>query len=89
MEKVTLDVKLLSIGEQREVETHRGIKHNLVEGNITDETAEMNMTVWNESIPQLEAVKPGDDLRLKNCFISSFRGDLSVNIGRESTIEKR
>ena len=88
MENVDLHVKLLSLDEMKEVTTYTGLKHNIVEGEISDETGRMNLTVWNEQIEGLSAVKTGDDVFLKNCFISSFKGDLAVNVGRDSSITK-
>ncbi|MBE0634134.1 hypothetical protein IH574_06140, partial [Candidatus Bathyarchaeota archaeon] len=46
-------------------------------------------TIWNETIEELVAVKPGDEAKLVNCFITSYKGVLSINIGRESKIEKQ
>jgi len=88
MENLELEVKILSIGEPREVETYSGLKHTLVEAEIKDDTTTMGLTVWNETISELEKVKPGDTATLHNCFITSFKGVLSVNIGRESSITK-
>ncbi len=88
MENLDLEVTVVSIEEQREVETHRGIKHVLVEGIVKDAAASRELTVWNDSIALLEGVKPGDKVKFLNCFISSFKGVLSVNVGRESGIER-
>lgn len=88
MERVDLTVKLLSVLEPREVLTSYGVTHVLVEGEVEDDSGRINLTVWNESIQQLEGVGEGDTLELKNCFITSFKGILSVNVGRESKIEK-
>jgi ssDNA-binding replication factor A large subunit len=89
MEHLELLVEIISIGEPREVETYSGLKHTLVEGEIKDDTTVIGLTVWNDTIEELEKVKPGDKVKLVNCFITSFKGVLSVNIGRESTIEKQ
>jgi replication factor A1 len=89
MENIELNVEIVSIGEKREVETYSGLKHTLVEGEVKDDTGTMGLTVWNETISELEKVKPGDKAKLVNCFITSFKGVLSVNIGRESKIEKQ
>ena len=87
MENLELWVEILSIGEPREVETYSGLKHTLVECEVKDDTASMGLTFWNDTIEELKKVKPGDSVKLINCFITSFKGVLSVNIGRESTIE--
>ncbi len=89
MENIELHVELLGLEEPREVETYSGHKHTLVEGRVRDDTGEMNLTVWNEKIDELVGLNPGDDLVLGDCFISSFKGVLSVNVGRESSIKKQ
>ena len=89
MENIELIVKIISIGEPREVETYSGLKHMLVEGKVKDDTATMGLTIWNETIEELKTVKPGDEAKLVNCFITSYKGVLSINIGRESKIEKQ
>lgn len=87
MENLELWVEILSIGEPREVETYSGLKHMIIECEIKDDTNQMGLTVWNETIEELKKVKPSTKVKLINCFITSFKGVLSVNIGRESTIE--
>jgi replication factor A1 len=86
MEGVDLKVSILRLEEQREVTTHSGIQHVLVEGEVEDDSGTIRLTVWNESIEQLMKVNLGDRLELKNCFITSFKGVLSVNVGRDSKV---
>ena len=88
MEKIELSVEIINIGEPKEIETHSGLKHVIVEGMIKDDTSTMGLTVWNDTIIELEKINLGDTVRLINCFITSFKGVLSVNIGRESKIKK-
>ncbi len=87
MENIDLYVKLLSLEEPRVVTTNLGLTHTLVEGVISDETDKIGLTVWNDKIGELVHVKVGDDIELTKCFISSFKGDLSVNVGRDSSIQ--
>jgi ssDNA-binding replication factor A large subunit len=87
MENLELLVEILTIGEPREVETYSGLKHTIVECEVKDDTFNMGLTVWNETIEELKKVKPCDKVKLINCFITSFKGVLSINIGRESIIE--
>jgi len=86
MEKVDLRVKVLRLDEPRQVTSNSGITHTLVEGEVEDETGRMSLTVWNELIEQLTGVEEGSTVDLKGCFITSFKGVLSVNIGRDSKI---
>ena len=88
MENVDLIVKVLRLDDPKEVETNYGITHTLVEGMVEDESKKMKLTVWNELILQLKqvGVEMGDIVELRNCFITSFKGVLSVNVGRDSEI---
>jgi ssDNA-binding replication factor A large subunit len=86
MEHVNIRVKLVSLEEPREVETSYGITHMLVEGLVEDDSGRMGLTVWNERIEQLGRVKVGENVELKDCFVTSFKGVLSVNVGRDSEI---
>ena len=89
MENLTLEVELTSVEEPREVQTYTGTKHTLVEGTVRDVSGSLGLTVWNEKISELEGVKPGEMLRLVGVFITSYKGELSVNVGRGSSVEKR
>ena len=86
MEGVDLEVSILRLEEQREVTAHSGITHFIVEGEVEDDSGSIRLTVWNESIEQLMDVNLGNRLELKNCFITSFKGVLSVNVGRDSKV---
>ena len=88
MENVDLIVKVFGLDDPKEVETNYGVTHILVEGMVEDESKKMKLTVWNELILQLKqvGVEMGDIVELRNCFITSFKGVLSVNVGRDSEI---
>ena len=86
MEHIDIRVRLVSLEEPREVETSYGITHVLVEGLVEDDSGRMGLTVWNEKIEQVDRVEVGDAVDLKDCFVTSFRGVLSINVGRDSEI---
>lgn len=86
MEHVDIQVRLVGLGEPREVETNYGVTHVLVDGRVEDDSGGMELTVWNEKIEQIDRVKVGDMVELKDCFITSFKGVLSINVGRDSEI---
>jgi hypothetical protein len=48
----------------------------------------MSLTVWNEKIAELDGMKLGNSMRLKGAFVTSYKGKLSVNVGRGSSVEK-
>ena len=86
MENVDLRVRVLKLDEPRKVTTYTGLEHVLVEGEVEDETGRAVLTVWNEMIGHLEGVEVGDVAELRNCFITSFKGVIHVNVGRGSEI---
>ncbi len=88
MEHVDLEVKINRLEAPREVKTSYGAEHILIEGEVEDETGRMAVTVWNETIQQLEGLDIGDAVELRDCFISSYKGTMHVNVGRDSTITR-
>lgn len=87
MEEVDLRVVILELKKPRKVTTNYGITHVLVEGEVEDDTGRMGLTVWNEQIDQLKNIVEGSIVDLENCFVTSFKGVLSVNVGRDSEIK--
>jgi ssDNA-binding replication factor A large subunit len=88
MEDITLRVTLLSLEEERVVSTYSGLEHRIIEGVVQDSSGKLGLTIWNDRIDDLNGIIPGDELNLMGCFISSFKGVLSVNVGRDSEIIK-
>jgi len=84
MENIPLQVRIVSLEEVREITTSYGFTHKILDGEVEDETRKMELTVWNEKIESFNEMKPGDKVTLENCFITSYKGVLSVNVGRES-----
>ncbi len=86
MENVDLIANIARLDEPREVTASYGVTHVIVDGEIEDDTGKMDLTVWNEQIDKLKDVDVGDNVKLTSCFITSFRGVLSVNVGRDSDV---
>lgn len=86
MEHVDLKVRVIELNEPREVTTYTGVEHVLVDGEVEDKTGRADLAVWNDSIKQLDGVGVGSEVKLKDCLITSFKGVLQVNVGRDSEI---
>ena len=86
MENINLRVKLLNLNDPREVPTNYGVTHTIVEGIVEDESGKIGLTIWNEKIEALEGILSDSMIELKNCFITSFKGVISINLGRDSEI---
>jgi len=85
MDRVNIKVKVLNISESKQIITGTGIKHDILEGEIEDETGSMMLVLWNEKILPIKA---GDTLQIENGFVSSFKGKWRINIGKYGDITK-
>ena len=52
---------------------------------IKDESGHVQLTLWNE---QAEAIEVGDKLKLTDCFVGEWRGELQVTTGKNGSIDK-
>jgi ssDNA-binding replication factor A large subunit len=86
MEKVDLKVRVVGLNEPRNVTTYTGLEHVLVDGEVEDDTGRVLITVWDKAIEQLKGIEVDDVVELQNCFITSFKGTLHVNVGRDSKV---
>ncbi|RLG22377.1 single-stranded DNA-binding protein [Methanosarcinales archaeon] len=81
---VNLLVKVLDVGEPKDIETRYGTKH-LAEATIADDSASMLMTLWEDQVDQ---VQEGDVLEIENAYISLVRGSMRLNLGRYGKMRK-
>ena len=81
---VNLLVKVISVGEPRDIETKYGRKH-LAEATIADDTASMIMTLWEE---QVDEVSENDIMEIENAYISLVRGSMRLNLGRYGKMKR-
>jgi replication factor A1 len=50
---------------------------------LTDETGTVKLTLWND---QIEMVSVNDMIRIENGYVTSFRGEIQLNVGRFGTL---
>jgi replication factor A1 len=83
---INVVVKVVSKGEVREVVTRRdGSMHKVCDATVGDETGAIILSLWDDSIDQIEE---GVTLRIKNGYVSLFRGSMRLNIGRYGSFDK-
>ncbi len=85
MDHVNIKVKVLSTSEPKQITTGTGIKHDILEAEVEDETGSIMLVLWNEKILP---IKVGDALQIENGFVSSFKGKWRINVGKYGTITK-
>jgi replication factor A1 len=82
---VNVLAKVISKSEVRDIATGRdGQAHKVSDALVGDETGCIYLTLWDDNI---EKVKDGDTILVKNGYINLFKGNMRLNIGRYGTLE--
>ncbi len=50
---------------------------------MADETGTIKLTLWND---QIEMVNVNDVVRIENGYVTSFRGEIQLNVGKFGTL---
>ena len=88
MEHLNFKVKITKLTGVRNVKTFSGVEHSILEGEISDGTSTISFAAWNEIIELFKGIPIGDSVELTECFVTSYKGILQVNVGRESGVKK-
>jgi len=82
---VNVTAKVVSKGEVRNTTSGRDYtEHKVVDALVGDETGCIYLTLWDDNI---EKVKEGDTLNIKNGYINLLRGNMRLSIGRYGSFE--
>lgn len=68
-----------NIGEPRTVNLRTGGQAQVADAILKDETGQIKLTLWDA---QIKMVKPGSKVKIENGYISSFKGENSLNVGK-------
>ena len=85
MSSVNVKVAVSEILEPKQIITGKGVEHEILEAKVEDETGAITLVLWNEKILPL---KMGDVLQIGNGFVSSFKGEWRINVGKYGEIVK-
>jgi replication factor A1 len=82
---VNVTAKVVSKSEVRNITAGRdGAPHSVCDALVGDETGSVYLTLWDDNI---EKVNDGDTITVGNGYVSLFRGNMRLNVGRYGTIE--
>jgi replication factor A1 len=82
---VNVIAKAVSKGEVRSTTSGRDYTaHRVVDVLVGDETGCVYLNLWDDNI---DKVKEGDILSIKNGYVNLFRGNMRLNIGRYGSFE--
>jgi replication factor A1 len=71
--------KVLEISQPRDVTTRAGEQSRVAEAMVSDDSGTVKLTLWNEQIDQ---VKVNNSVSIENGYVTSFRGETQLNVGR-------
>ncbi len=84
MKRVNVVAKVIEKSDPREVHSRtKNTTYNVADAVISDETGTTKLTLWNEQIDQ---VNVNDTIKIENGYVTSFRGEIQLNVGRYGTL---
>jgi len=84
MKRVSVEGKVVEITEPREVTSKfKNETYKVANAIIADDTGTIKLTLWNE---QIDRVKVDNMVKVENGYITSFRGEIQLNVGKFGTL---
>jgi len=81
--KVDIELEVIEEGEVREFEKF-GKKGRVANVLAKDDSGTIKLTLWNDEI---DKVKVGTKIRIKNGFVNEFQGEKQLTAGRFGSLE--
>ncbi len=80
MKRVSVEGKVVEKGDTREVRSrYKDETYRIADAVIADESGSIKLTLWNE---QIEQVNVGDNVKIDNGYVTSFKGEVQLNVGK-------
>jgi replication factor A1 len=77
---VNVTAKVVSKSEVRDIPMGRdGSAHKVCDALVGDETGSIYLTLWDDNI---EKVNEDDTIRIENGYVTLFKGNMRLNIGK-------
>jgi replication factor A1 len=82
---VNVTAKVVSKSEIREIPLGRdGAAHKVCDALVGDETGVVYLTLWDDNITK---VNEADTIRVENGYVTLFKGNIRLNIGKYGKLE--
>ncbi|MFH0927365.1 MAG: OB-fold nucleic acid binding domain-containing protein [Candidatus Micrarchaeota archaeon] len=76
---VTISGEVTAKEEPREVVTKYGKKVRVANAVLKDDSGEITLSLWEDDVDKLNV---GDKISIENGWVSDFKGNLQVSIGK-------
>ncbi len=80
---ITVEAKVIEIGEPREVNTKYGVK-SVADAILEDDTGQIKFSLWED---QINSVSVGDKVMINGAYVTQFRNVLQLNIPKSGKVE--
>jgi len=84
MDNIDLKVRVLEAYKPKIIQTRKGSRI-ISEAIVGDDTGRTKMTLWGK---KAGTVEEGDALEIKNAFVTVFKGQAQLNVGKQGEIVK-
>ena len=80
MKRVSVEAQVVEKSDVREVKSRfKDETYRIVDAVLADESGSVKLTLWNE---QIEMVNVGDKIKIDNGYVTSFKGEIQLNVGK-------
>jgi replication factor A1 len=80
MKRVEVEAQVTEKGDPREVMSrYKDETYTVADAVVADESGSIKLTLWNEQIDQ---VNVNDKIKIENGYVTSFKGEIQLNVGK-------
>ncbi len=80
MKRVEVEASVVDKGDTRQVQSrYKDEMYNVADAMVQDDTGTIKLTLWNE---QIDMVNVGDNIKIENGYVTSFKGEIQLNVGK-------
>ena len=80
MKRVSVEAQVVDKSDVREVKSrYKDETYRIVDAVVADETGSIKLTLWND---QIEQVNVGDKIKIENGYVTSFKSEIQLNVGK-------
>ena len=84
MDNIDLKVRVLEAHKPKVIQTRKGSRI-ISEAIVGDDTGRTKMTLWGK---KAGTVEEGEALEIRNAFVTAFKGQAQLNVGKQGEIVK-
>ena len=84
MKRISIQARVTEKSDPREVMSRfKDQTYRVATATVADETGTVKLTLWND---QIELVNVNDTIKIENGYVTSFRGEIQLNVGKYGTL---